>query len=116
MKPQASNPKLQGTSKSQAPNSASGDRGIGAWCLKFLWRLGVGGWSFVPRGLALFLGGFSLLNLLGHFRFARFDANLWWIDLHWFSQRGANVFLLGCSFCLFAFGVHPPRSAWRRWL
>jgi uncharacterized SAM-binding protein YcdF (DUF218 family) len=78
--------------------------------------LKLGAWSFVPRGLALFLGGFSLLNLVGHFRSARFDANLWWIDLHWFQPRLANLFLLVCSLCLFGFGIQIPRSAWRRWL
>ena len=34
----------------------------------------------LPRGLAMFLGGFTLLNLLGEFRLAGFDANLWWIE------------------------------------
>ena len=32
----------------------------------------------MSRGLALFLGLFTLLNLLGD---SRFDVNLWWIDL-----------------------------------
>ena len=32
------------------------------------------------RGIALFLGAFSLLNLAGDLRFARANANLWWID------------------------------------
>ena len=32
------------------------------------------------RGLALFLGAFSLLNLAGDLRFAHANANLWWID------------------------------------
>ena len=82
--------------------------------MKFPWGLKLEAWSFIPRGLALFLGGFSLLNLLGHFRFARFDANLWWIDLHWFQPRLANVVLLLCSLCLFGFGIQIPRSAWRR--
>ncbi len=127
MKLQASTSNLQGNSKSQIPNLRSNEDVLRPWCLKFPWfcratarsdggSLRFEGWSFIPRGVALFLGGFSLLNLLGHFRFARFDANLWWIDLHWFAQRPANIFLLVCSFCLFAFGVHPPRSAWRRWL
>jgi hypothetical protein len=39
------------------------------------------GWNALPRGLALFVGGFALLNLLGGLRRAGFDANLWWIDL-----------------------------------
>ncbi len=34
----------------------------------------------IARGLALFLGAFSLLNLAGDLRFAHANANLWWID------------------------------------
>ena len=39
------------------------------------------GRNILPRGLALFLGGFALVNILGGLRSAHFDANLWWIDL-----------------------------------
>lgn len=31
----------------------------------------------IARGLALFLGGFGLLNLLGELRPPGFDANVW---------------------------------------
>ena len=116
MKSQAPSTKHQRSTKFQAPNTTSSNGGFSAWSLKFLWSLRLGGWSFVPRGLALFLGGFCLLNLLGQFRFARFDANLWWIDLHWFPQSAANVFLLICSVVLIAFGLRVPASGWRRWL
>ena len=34
----------------------------------------------IARGLAFFLGAFSLLNLAGDLRFAHANANLWWID------------------------------------
>jgi hypothetical protein len=101
MKLQASTSKLQGIFKLQAPNFRSAKTNIEA-C------------SFVARGLALFLGGFCLLNLMGHFWFARFDANLWWIDIHWISQSAVNVFLLASSFCLIAFSIQIPRSGWRR--
>ncbi len=33
------------------------------------------------RGLALFLGGFGLLNVVGDFWHPGFDANVWWLDL-----------------------------------
>lgn len=33
------------------------------------------------RGMALLLGAFTLLNVLGELRNPGFDANLWWIDL-----------------------------------
>jgi len=39
-------------------------------------------WIFgeLSYALAFFVGGFSLLNILGEIRFDGFDANYWWID------------------------------------
>jgi len=34
----------------------------------------------IARGLAIFLGVFTLLNVAGDLRFRGSDANLWWID------------------------------------
>jgi uncharacterized SAM-binding protein YcdF (DUF218 family) len=70
--------------------------------------------SALPRGLALFLGLFSLLNVLGGFRSARFDASLWWIDLRSLPQALAAPLLLISAICLVAFALWPPASAWRR--
>ncbi len=70
----------------------------------------------MPRGLALFLGGFALLNVLGGFRSAGFDANLWWIDLHWLPAALATPLLLVSAICLITFGIRPPRSAWGKGL
>src|ERR1041385_2851118 len=94
MKLQASIFKRQGSSKPQAPILRAFGDNVGVWSLKSSWSLRIDAWSFLIRGLALFLGGFCLLNLAGHVWFARFDANLWWIDLHWFPRTVANVFLL----------------------
>src|SRR5437016_2572697 len=69
-------------------------------------------WQAAPRGLALFLGAFSLLNLLARFRSARLDENLWWIDLRWCPSAVANTFLLFSAICLVAFAVRPPSSLW----
>jgi vancomycin permeability regulator SanA len=66
------------------------------------------------RGLALFLGGFALLNILGGLRSGHFDANLWWIDLRFFPQALVTPFLLVSSACLIGFAVWPPQSTWRR--
>jgi uncharacterized SAM-binding protein YcdF (DUF218 family) len=66
--------------------------------------------------LALFLGGFSLLNLLASLGAAGFDANLWWIDLHFLPKTLARAFLLTGGACLLAFAFDPPRSGLRRWL
>jgi vancomycin permeability regulator SanA len=73
-------------------------------------------WQVVARGLALFLGGFALLNVVGSLRSAGFDANLWWIDLRFLPHAVANLILLVSAACLVAFAIWPPRSAWRRWL
>ncbi len=68
----------------------------------------------LPRGLALFLGGFSLLNLVGGFRSAGLDANLWWIDLRWLPSAPANALLLVSAISLVTFGLWPALSRWRR--
>ena len=68
----------------------------------------------VARGLALFLGLFASLNLLGEALHPHFDANLWWIDLRRFSPLFAQTLLLASSLFLVAFAVRPPRSLWRR--
>ncbi|MCX6924395.1 MAG: hypothetical protein NT154_14455, partial [Verrucomicrobia bacterium] len=63
--------------------------------------------------LALFLGGFTLLNILGGLRSAHFDANLWWIDLRAFPPALVTPFLLVSATCLVGFAFSPPRSSWR---
>lgn len=68
----------------------------------------------VPRALALFLGGFALLNILGGLRSAHFDANLWWIDLRSLPLAVATPFLLVSLACLVGFAFWPPRSVWRQ--
>src|SRR5947209_14803313 len=73
-------------------------------------------WNAIPRGLALFLGGFALLNILGDAQSAGFDANLWWIDLRLIPQWLANIFILVCAVCLIGFAIRPPQSNWRRGL
>lgn len=40
----------------------------------------------VARGVALFFGLFSLLNVLGELRTPGFDANGWWIDFRPLSR------------------------------
>jgi hypothetical protein len=45
------------------------------------------------RGLALFLGTFTLVNLIGELRGASFDTNVWWIELAGLP-RGISAFVL----------------------
>ena len=73
--------------------------------------------SFVPiaaRALALFFGGFSLLNLLGNLRRPGFDATLWWIDLRILPTPLPEIILTLASLCLLNFAFRPPTSTWLR--
>jgi vancomycin permeability regulator SanA len=68
----------------------------------------------IPRGVALFLGAFTLLNFVHRLSDRGFDGNLWWIDLRpaaaWISQP-----LLGLAgLCLVGYGVGVNRSWFRR--
>jgi vancomycin permeability regulator SanA len=67
----------------------------------------------LPRGLALFLGAFSLLNTLGSVRLNRFDATLWWLDLRPLPPWAASALVLLSAAVLLAFGIRMPRSNWR---
>jgi len=66
------------------------------------------------RALALFFGGFSLLNLLGDLRHRGFDASLWWIDLRVFPETLSAIFLLLTALCLLNFALRPPRIRWQK--
>jgi vancomycin permeability regulator SanA len=68
----------------------------------------------LARGLALFLGGFALLNILGGLHSPYLDANLWWIDLRSFPPAFVTPFLLLSSACLVGFAFSPPRTSGRR--
>ncbi|MHC4300662.1 MAG: hypothetical protein ACYS7Y_25590 [Planctomycetota bacterium] len=57
----------------------------------------------VARGLALFLGAFSLLNVLGDLLSPGFDANHWWIDLRPVRSPAADIFLAASAFFLLAY-------------
>ncbi len=76
----------------------------------------IAGWfqGAVPRGVALFLGGFSIFNLAGGLFSAGFNANLWWIDSRWLPPPVANIGLLVSSVFLIGFGLRPPRAGWRK--
>lgn len=66
------------------------------------------------RGLTLFIGGFSLLNVFGELRYSGFDANLWWIDLRPLDKGLSAGFLAVASLLLIAYGIRPPRGPIRR--
>jgi uncharacterized SAM-binding protein YcdF (DUF218 family) len=59
----------------------------------------------VGRGMALFLGLFTLLNVVGEVRSAGFDSSIWWIDLRvlpgWMGR--AVLVLAGVAMVMVAF-------------
>jgi uncharacterized membrane protein len=65
----------------------------------------------VARGLALFLGGFTLLNLAGA---SRFDPNLFWIDLWPLPVTVARIVLAVAALAMLAYAVKPRAARWRR--
>lgn len=67
----------------------------------------------LPRGLALFLGGFALTNLLGSLWVPGFDVNLAWLDLRPLPQVLADSCLAVAGLCLVAFALWPLRPNWR---
>lgn len=62
-------------------------------------------WVFLgmARGIAAFLGAFTLVNRVGQYRSANFDANEWWIDLGIVPAPIAGVFLALASVLLLFF-------------
>ncbi len=68
----------------------------------------------VARGLAFFLGAFSLVNVLGDLLSPGFDANQWWIDLRPIHSPVADIFLVASTFFLIAYSIRPVLSAERR--
>jgi len=68
----------------------------------------------VARGVALFLGGFTLLNLIGELRSPGFDANVWWIDLGFLPDTLSGLLLAASAVLLLAWAVEPAAGLWRR--
>ena len=68
----------------------------------------------VARGVSLFLGLFSLLNILGELRTPGFDANGWWIDFRPLPRGVACTVLALSAGLLIAFALKPKMSVVRR--
>ena len=70
-----------------------------------------GSWYFgMARGMAMFLGGFTLLNLVGELRASGFDANEWWIDLRVLPREMSDGVLAVAGVVLVMFAVRPLRT------
>jgi uncharacterized SAM-binding protein YcdF (DUF218 family) len=70
----------------------------------------------VARGLALFLGGFTLLNVVGWLRTPRFDANIWWVAPPAVPRTVSLALFCAVGAALVAYAVAPRMAPWRRWL
>lgn len=70
----------------------------------------------VARGLALLLGVFTLLNVVGEIRNPGFDANLWWIDVRFANPTGRSLVLAATAIGLISFGAYPRWAPCRGWL
>jgi uncharacterized SAM-binding protein YcdF (DUF218 family) len=66
------------------------------------------------RGVALFVGTFSLVNLVGERLFGRFDANLWWIDTRTTPHAVTDPLVAVAAVCLLSFGLRPRMSRRRQ--
>jgi uncharacterized SAM-binding protein YcdF (DUF218 family) len=65
----------------------------------------------MARGIALFLGVFTLLNLAGDLRFAGASGNVWWLDLPLVPLPLARVLLGFVAVALLWFALaHPPAA------
>jgi len=69
----------------------------------------------LARGVAVFIGGFTLVNSFGLARDAAFDANIWWIAVPYLPGLAAAVLLAAAGVALLAYGVAPRMAPWRRW-
>ena len=69
---------------------------------------------FFARGLAAFLGVFSLLNMAGSLWMPDFDASHWWIRLETLGPWTSHMLLFITSVFLIAFASKPCMPRWRR--
>ena len=77
---------------------------------------GVSQWrsDALPRGMALFLGAFGIVNVLAVFSTGRFDGNLWWLDVRRLPNEVAHGFILISTLGLLAYAFRPPHRRWAR--
>jgi vancomycin permeability regulator SanA len=73
--------------------------------------------SIVARGVAAFVGIFTLGNLAREqLSGAAPDLNVWWIGVHWIPSEAATPLLFVAGLLLFAFAFQPEMPLWRKWL
>src|SRR5665648_210995 len=67
------------------------------------------------RGLALFIGGFTLLSVIGAARSDALDANIWWVAVPFVPRLVSAALLAAVGAAFVAYAVAPRMRAWRRW-
>ncbi|MBS1911294.1 MAG: YdcF family protein [Bacteroidetes bacterium] len=77
---------------------------------RFIWSAG----TTSARGIALFLGAFTMTNILGSLVIPTFDANIWWIDITTLTPYAETPLLAGIGIALIAFALRPLMKPWRR--
>jgi vancomycin permeability regulator SanA len=70
----------------------------------------------VARGLALFIGGFTLVSVCGSLRRAHADFTIWWVAVPAVGRFVAGALLVLVAATLIAYAVAPRLRPWRRWL
>jgi vancomycin permeability regulator SanA len=71
-------------------------------------------WFAVTRATAFFVGGMTLLNLLGEMRFPHFSAAGWWIDLQSLPKPASRGLLALSAVLLVVFAVFPRANSFVR--
>jgi vancomycin permeability regulator SanA len=70
----------------------------------------------VARGFAAFIGGFTLLNVLGSRRAVNFDASHWWINADLLPAPWWQLLLLAAALSLLVFAFNNRMAPWRRYV
>lgn len=69
----------------------------------------------IARGLALFVGGFTLVSVFGALRHAHVEFTIWWVAVPFIEPVIAHVLLTLIAVALLAYAVAPGMRPWRRW-
>jgi len=69
----------------------------------------------VARGLALFVGAFTLLSVVGAARSEAFNASIWWVAVPFVARLVSAALLAAVGAAFVAYAVAPRMRAWRRW-
>ncbi len=67
------------------------------------------------RGVALFFGLFSLLNLIGGLRVRGMNENVWWLDLRPLPVVVTTLVFAAAGLMLVWWAVRPAAAGWRRY-